>query len=164
MVSERVSNKDPLSIETVVNVYQNEQIELVAGPLTIAELVSKLLLTKHDITNGSDLNGLRAILTDDSPWQSHDLSITISHEQLVEMPQAYFSDDGNEVISNDVPLPVNRPLFPLKNVKVGKGQSVDQPFDLFEQGIVDYQVEFHWSSTTNLRFFSIKGVRCRLES
>lgn len=162
MISERVSNKDPLSIETVVNVYQNTQIELEAGPLTVAELVSKLLLTVHDFTNDSGLKGRRAILTNDSPWPLHDLSITISHEQRVVTPQAYFNDDGSAVTSVDVPLPANCPLFPLKNVRVDKGQSVDQPFNWFEQGVVDYQVEFHWSSTTNLRFFSVKGVRCLL--
>lgn len=163
MSSERLSNTDPLSIEAVVDVYQNQPIKLAASPLTIEQLVSELLLTTHDFTNNNGLNGRRAILTNGSQWRSHDLSITISQEQRVETPQAYFRGDGIEASSVDVALPSNRPLFPLTNFKADKGEPVDKLLDWSVPGVVDYQVEFHWSSTTNLRFFSVKGVRCRIE-
>lgn len=163
MSSERLSNTDPLSIEAVVDVYQNQPIKLAASPLTIEQLVSKLLLTTHDFTNNNGLNGRRAILTNGSQWRSHDLSITISQEQRVETPQAYFRGDGSEASSIDVAQPSNRPLFPLTNFKADKGEPVDKLLDWSVPGVVDYQVEFHWSSTTNLRFFSVKGVRCRIE-
>ncbi|MGO4311719.1 hypothetical protein AB4Z35_17950 [Pseudomonas sp. KB_15] len=163
MSSERLSNTDPLSIEAVVDVYQNEPIKLAASSLTIEQLVSELLLTTHDFTNNNGLNGLHAILTDGSQWRSHDLSITISQEQRVETPQAYFRSDGSEASSVDVALPANRPLFPFRNVNIDKDGPVNQLRGWWVPGVVDYQVEFHWSSTTNLRFFSIKGVRCRIE-
>ncbi|KTB67079.1 hypothetical protein [Pseudomonas fluorescens] len=163
MSSEQLSNTDPLSIEAVVDVYQNESIELAASSLTVEQLVSELLLAEHDFTNDNGLNGRRAILTNDSEWRSHDLSITISHEQRVETPQAYFRSDGSEASSVDVALPTNRPLFPFRNVNIDKDGPVNQLRDWWVPGVVDYQVEFHWSSTTNLRFFSIKGVRCRIE-
>ncbi|KAB1110485.1 hypothetical protein F4V89_23045 [Neorhizobium galegae] len=89
----------------------------------------------------------------------HDLSLTVSHDQIVQVTGEYLNASGNVVA---VPIEPVRSALPVSQVIHLAGAWSGVEVDLTSFAYPNVVVDFQWSSKSNLQFFRIHSRRAIL--
>lgn len=151
--SERVSSGEPIVPLHRDSLFDVPVAKLQRKPLSIAELVDALLLRDDLIGDGGD-------------WRRFDLSVTVYHEQRIAMPMAFVDAEGR-VQERTMSDGLER--FPLFTFQVSSAadpsrgvRGFDDAVDCFGDLHDHFQIDFQWSSPSNLQFFRLSERRIEI--